>query len=296
MTHDNAVDVVAPKWFIEALAAPVDIGSVTVSGVRIAYRAWGQPGLPGLVLVHGGMAHSGWWDHIGPQLAHGRRVVALDLSGHGDSAHAETYSLRAWGEQVLAAAEAGGIVGPPTVVGHSMGGIVAFAMTDEFGDRLAGAIIFDSPLRDWTPEEVEMRARLAADAGPPKVYATVDDAVARFRLVPPQDEALPFVLDHIARTSLKDVDGGVSWKFDSYRVGREERGSLDEVRSRCPVAYFRSEQGIVDPSVIPFMRERFSPGALVADLPAAGHHPMVDQPLSVVTAVRTVLASWGDTA
>ena len=45
------------------------------------------------MLVHGGAAHSRWWDHIGPLLADGRLVVAIDLSGHGDSARRESYSL-----------------------------------------------------------------------------------------------------------------------------------------------------------------------------------------------------------
>jgi pimeloyl-ACP methyl ester carboxylesterase len=35
------------------------------------------------------------------------------------------------------------------------------------------------------------------------------------------------------------------------------------------------------------------PGGLpVVDLPEAGHHPMLDQPLALVTAVRTLLAFW----
>ena len=96
----------APKWFVDALAAPVETGRVTVAGASIAYRAWGEEDRPGIVLVHGGMAHSRWWDHVAPQLAAGCRVVALDLSGHGDSDHREGYSLDLWAEEVLAVAVA----------------------------------------------------------------------------------------------------------------------------------------------------------------------------------------------
>src|SRR5690606_21320059 len=132
------------------------------------------------------------------------------------------------------------------LVGHSMGGIVSFAASHLHGDRLDGVVIIDSPIRDLSPEEIEMRAKLVADARPPKVYSSVEDAVARFRLVPPQDEAEPFVLEHIARGSLGAVDGGWSWKFDNLRMGREGRRSLDAMSPRCPVAYFRCEHGIVD--------------------------------------------------
>jgi pimeloyl-ACP methyl ester carboxylesterase len=38
------------------------------------------------------------------------------------------------------------------------------------------------------------------------------------------------------------------------------------------------------------------PGRLpVVDLPDAGHHPMLDQPLALVTGLRTLLAVWPDT-
>ncbi|WP_419178892.1 alpha/beta fold hydrolase [Prescottella equi] len=115
-----------PQWFREALAAPVETGEVDVDGAAIRFRAWGAAGQPGLVLVHGGAAHSRWWDHIGPQLAGDRRVVALDLSGHGDSDTREHYSLDQWAHEVAAVASASGIEGRPVVVGHSMGGIVSF--------------------------------------------------------------------------------------------------------------------------------------------------------------------------
>ena len=74
----------APSWFSEAIANVPQMRSIEVDGLRIAYRVWGDESLPGLILVHGGAAHSGWWDHIAPLLT-SHRVVAPDLSGHGDS-------------------------------------------------------------------------------------------------------------------------------------------------------------------------------------------------------------------
>src|SRR3954451_22766009 len=85
----------APGWFVRALAAVPEHRCIEVAGARIRYRAWGPRDAPGVVLVHGGSAHAGWWDHIAPQLP-GHRVVALDLSGHGDSDHREAYDMRLW--------------------------------------------------------------------------------------------------------------------------------------------------------------------------------------------------------
>ncbi|MGD0706351.1 MAG: alpha/beta fold hydrolase, partial [Trebonia sp.] len=89
-----------PAWFTAALAAPVQARRTTVEGTEIAYRAWGEPADRGIVLVHGGAAHSRWWDHIGPLLADGWRVVALDLSGHGDSGRRDSYTLDVWSREV----------------------------------------------------------------------------------------------------------------------------------------------------------------------------------------------------
>ncbi|WP_170231400.1 alpha/beta fold hydrolase [Pseudonocardia kunmingensis] len=84
------------------------------------FRAWGAAGPLVLVLVRGGGAHSPWWDYIGPLLATLRRVVALDLTGHGDSGRRPEYSRACWAEGSspwpTPAAPA------PVVVGHSMGG------------------------------------------------------------------------------------------------------------------------------------------------------------------------------
>src|ERR1700729_2075043 len=100
-----------PAWFSAALAAPVEDGSVDVDGARVRYRAWGDRGARGVVLVHGGAAHARWWDHVGPQLSAGLRVVALDLSGHGDSDWREQYSLGRWAAEVVAVAAEAGVSG-----------------------------------------------------------------------------------------------------------------------------------------------------------------------------------------
>lgn len=283
-------DPEAPEWFTKALAAPVEYGRFNVPGITIAYRAWGPVGAPGLVLVHGGMAHSGWWDHIGPLLATERRVVALDLSGHGDSEAREQYSLEDFGEEILAAANAGGIAGKPIVVGHSMGGIVAYGLASSRPDRLGGVIILDSPIRELTPEEREMRARFVPK--PPRVYSDIDDAVDRFRLVPPQEHAEPYIRDHVARESLRRVEGGWSWKFDPRRMGRSRERNFLDTRAGTRVAYFRSEHGIITDELLDAMRPMFGDDALVVELADAGHHPMFDQPLAVVAGIRTVLEVW----
>src|SRR3954466_9403501 len=121
VTEPTDADV--PAWFSRALATAPEHRDVEVDGTRVHYRAWGPAGAPGLVLVHGGAAHSGWWDHVAPLLS-SHRVVALDLSGHGDSGRREIYDMRQWAREIVTVTEAEAL-DRPVVVGHSMGGWVA---------------------------------------------------------------------------------------------------------------------------------------------------------------------------
>ncbi len=149
-TADHAAP---PRWFVTALSAPAERGTVIVDAAAISYRAWGDRGADGLVLVHGGAAHARWWDHIAPLLAVGRRVVALDLSGHGDSGHRDAYGLDLWARETLAVAADAGIGGPAIVIGHSMGGAVALRAAGLYSSLLAGAVAIDTFVQDATPRD-----------------------------------------------------------------------------------------------------------------------------------------------
>jgi len=282
----------APAWFQRALAAPRDDRFVEVDGCRIHYLRWGAPERPGLVLVHGGAAQAHWWTHVAPLLAGEYCVAALDLSGHGDSGRRESYPRGAWAREVLAVAGDAHFAGPPIVIGHSMGGFVTVVTAAEYGERIAGAVILDSPMR--LPSEEE-RVGLAGKAfRDPKVYPSVEDALEHYRTVPDQPSSLPYVMDHVARSSLREVEGGCTWKFDpeifrniTPRASGEE---LPRVKTR--VALFRAENGLVTEHIGKEMYDLLGRVAPVIEIPEAWHHMMLDQPLLLVTGLRTLLADW----
>lgn len=293
MTND------VPEWFATALDMAPTTGTVTVDGRGIRWRSWGRPGAPGIVLVHGGAAHARWWDHLGPLLAAGGRhhVLAVDLSGHGDSDWRDVYGLLTWAEEVLAAAEDADMAPCPVVVGHSMGGFVAIAAAARHGERLAGAILVDVPVRRPDPESQEARGgRMFRQ---PKTYPDVDTAVEHFHLVPPQPPPAAYVLDHVARHSLRRVgDAGWTWKFDpAVFVHRDDPEPHDFgellARVRCRVSVLHGElSDIVDDDVNDYMDERLGRNAPFVEIPQAHHHLILDQPLAFVTAVRALLADW----
>ena len=291
-----------PRWFERATASLPTEHRVASGGIDIHYLAWGPPGAPGLVFVHGGAAHAHWWSFLVPLLADDHRVVALDLSGHGDSDRRDDYTLDAWCDEVVAVAHDADMAPRPVVVGHSMGGFVSIATAARYGQDLTGIVILDSPVSKPDPEvEASRVGKLFANR---KVYDDFEDAVARFRTVPEQAHYVPEVLDWVARHSLErlapadapvgtDTDGGWTWKFDPeifVPPRSAPRDLLDQVT--CRVALFRAEDGLVTPDIGAYMYERLGRRAPVVEIPEAGHHLMLDQPLSLLTALRTLLADW----
>jgi pimeloyl-ACP methyl ester carboxylesterase len=285
----------APDWFVRALAVPEEDLEVTVDGCVIHALACGRPGTRGLVFVHGGGAHAHWWTHVAARFSPEFRVVSVDLSGHGDSGHRDRYTLEQWTDEVMAAADAGGIDGPPVIIGHSMGGFVTIATAARHGDRVSGAIVCDSPVTEPDPEIGAYRLREAF--GRPRVYATVEEAVYHFRTVPAQDHYLDYVIDHVARRSIRPVPGGWQWKFDR-EIFAQFGGGLRGValpylsRVRCRLALLRSEYGLVTADIGRSMFEELGRVTPVVEIPEAGHHAMLDQPLILLTALRTLLADW----
>jgi pimeloyl-ACP methyl ester carboxylesterase len=284
-----------PLWFRRALAEQVCDEFVDVDGARIHYLAWGEPGRRGLVFVHGGGAHAHWWTHVAAPFAGEFRVVALDLSGHGDSDHRDGYSLEQWTAEVVAVAEAGAIAGPPVIVGHSMGGFVTIATAALRPDSLVGAVVCDSPVTEPDPEV--NAAGVGSAFGAPRTYATLEDALAHFRTVPPQAHYLDYVIDHVARHSLRRVEGGWRWKFDRQVFAQFVGGMrsvalpyLDQIT--CRLAVLRSEYGLVTDDIGAQMYDRLGRVTPVIEVPEAGHHAMLDQPLLLLTALRTLVADW----
>lgn len=284
--------VTAPGWFTGAIAELPEHREVEVTGGAIHLRCWGRIGTAGVVLVHGGSAHSGWWDHIAPLLGTTHRVVAVDLSGHGDSATRARYPIEGWADEVIAAAEAGGIVGQPYIVGHSMGGRVAGVVGVRHRESVAGLIVIDSPFRERSGEDIAWQVRRA-----PKTYPSEEEIRSRFRTMPEQETLLPYVARHIAAESVRKTDDGWVWKFDPdwlrKRFAHGRISPLEPLRTGdTPVVYIRCERGLVSRERASEIAGLFDRRAAVVELAEAGHHPMMDQPLPLVATLRTVLAQW----
>ncbi|HEX3956889.1 MAG TPA: alpha/beta hydrolase [Trebonia sp.] len=291
-----------PDWFTAALAAPAGDGIVEVAGARISYRAWGPAGAPGVVLVHGTAAHARWWDHIAPFLQGstsgegaspdgGLRVAALSMSGHGDSDWRDHYSIDQWAAEVMAVAAAAQIAGPPVIIGHSLGGGVALATAGRYGGALAGIVVIDTTVYEGPPPPEMSTPEMGFGTG--RTYPSREAIIARFRLVPEQP-VLPYIREYIAAWSVADRGNGEwGWKFDQSLFTKMTPQAPSAAQpAGCRVTILRAQHGMMSPEMADRLRGRLGQRAPVVEIPAAGHHVLLDEPLSLVTALRTVLAGW----
>ena len=114
---------------------------------------------PDLVFLHGWGMNGDVWENVVPLLADSYRVTVVDLPGHGRSVDdsvnkAGSYNLRKLAEQVLA-------ITPPgaTLVGWSMGGLVATQLVLDNPGTINGLVLVSSSPKfvrgDSWPDGVE---------------------------------------------------------------------------------------------------------------------------------------------
>jgi pimeloyl-ACP methyl ester carboxylesterase len=282
-----------PGWFAQAVARRPEVLPFAFQGAKIELLRWGRPDAPGLLLLHGNRAHAHWWAPLAPLLADDFLVAALSWSGMGGSDWRESYSLASLAEEAISAAEVAGLfeAGRPVLVAHSFGGGPAVIAAERCGERLAGLIILDTFYTN-APDKM-----LVPQASKHKVYASLEDALVRFRLVPPQDCSNHYYLDWIARNGMRELSPddpngpGWNWKFDPKfwdNLIWDDRWRA-MTGARCPLAFVDGGASrLQDLGGREEVRRAVPAGTHFEQVADAGHHLMLDKPVEVVSAIRRI--------
>jgi pimeloyl-ACP methyl ester carboxylesterase len=278
-----------PQWALDALAREPERTFLPVDGADIEVLSWGKADDPAVLLLHGNGASADWWSYLAPQLADaGLHVVAMSFSGMGGSDWRESYQMATFVAEILAVIDAYGL-GRPIIAAHSFGGFPGIVTALNHPGKIAGLIMIDSgiepPGEEWT--------------GPPKrtapnrVYPTLTEALARFRLAPPQPCDNHWALDHIARTSLKQVEGGWTWKFDPFlwnSFAFKRISDLTHALSVPTIVMRGSLSYLMADRIFDYMRSILPEGTGFETIADANHHVMLDQPLLTLAALREAIA------
>ncbi|MBV1905791.1 MAG: alpha/beta hydrolase [Pseudomonadales bacterium] len=300
---DKSTPASIPDWFWECVETEAVSNSVEVEECDVCYRCWGDPGKPAILLIHGMYAHSHWWDFIAPLFIEDYYLVAMDLTGMGDSDYRYEYSGATYVKEVMAVADAAGLSNEAIIVAHSFGGMVAVKTVNAHPDRFSGLVLIDTGLRH-PDDPVSEHAALNAQAN---IYPSKEAALMRFRLQPPQPCANEFLLTYIAKQSLRAEEGGWTWKFDEDLPGSvtgielspDEFTDLGRNDSFKLAMIYGLESKLFNTKAVEYMCELTRLGDPSLDIPVTGipdaqHHVFLDQPLAFVEALKQVLIKFSE--
>lgn len=115
--------------------------------LRLFYTLHGDASNPPFLLIHGWTCDSTDWSWTIPALVQKYYVIVFDLRGHGHSSAPEniTYTIKDFSEDGVALLQHLNITKNMLVMGHSMGGIVASALTGLYPETFRGLVIIDAP-------------------------------------------------------------------------------------------------------------------------------------------------------
>lgn len=116
---------------------------IEVGGVRLTCQVSGAAAGQPIVLLHALGERGADWDAVRSELDPFYRVLTIDLRGHGDSDWPGQYSYELMRDDVL------GILDQleldkVTIVGHSLGGVVAYLIAEDHPSRVERLIVEDA--------------------------------------------------------------------------------------------------------------------------------------------------------
>jgi pimeloyl-ACP methyl ester carboxylesterase len=263
---------------------------------RLAGLAWPRANAPRVLALHGWLDNAASFVPLAPLLP-GLELVALDLPGHGRSAHRHPtarYHFVDYVFDVDAALDALGWA-DCHLLGHSMGAAVAALYAAGAPERVRSLVLLDSvgPLASEPGQTAERLRRSLAKhrrgSGEPRLYDSIDDMVLARRKVADLTEAAARLL---CERAARAAGGKFTWRSDpalnwvSSLVMTEEQ-ALDLLRHiEAPVLTLH-----VTPDSPWFTRERIA--ARQAAIPNGrhlsfeGHHHFhMDAPAAIAETIQ----------
>ena len=242
---------------------------------------WGREQDPPVLLVHGNGAHAHWWDPLVPRLARGRRLIALDLRGHGESGRPRevAYRLADYERDLLAVLDALA-PGPVPLIAHSMGARAAVWLAAHRPERVHGLALIDTTLSGLDDDQVEVFRAKIRDRRDGPAYASYAAALAAYRLVPEEPGVPEAVLRNVAHHALIErAPGEWAVRFDRGVLLGDGTGAIfDELaRVRCPVRIAYASAAARHHGSEPATVRARLPGARVDEL-VGGHHLFLARP------------------
>lgn len=266
--------------------------AVDANGLRLHCLEWGDAAADPVLLVHGNGGHAHWWDPLVPFLSPGRRLIAPDLRGHGESAWPvePAYGI-ADGAGDLAALLDALELDAVAVAAHSMGARLAVWLAAQQPERVSALALLDTSLVGVDAETARQWRGNVTGERRGRSYASYAEARAAFRFVPPERGVAPAVEEDLAFHAIAErAPGEWAFRFDRavLSLDGDGAGPLLDIAAAipCPLWIGRGTGSFVTPrSEIDALAARRRAPLEVHEF-AGSHHFLVSQPREVGAALH----------
>ena len=289
MFAENAQD--AGLTYDQPPAVRREFATVDQGGRRLSALIWGTADPQGMFL-HGGGQNAHTWDTV--LLALGRPAVAIDLPGHGHSDGPDPGTELVRGDAAdVAAAMRVLIPRPRVVVGMSLGGMTAIALSAQ-APELVPALV----LVDILPEPDPAAARLITQfLDGPETFDSFDEILARTIQFNPT-RSVSSLRRGILHNAEQLPDGRWRWRHrrqaSRSRRGADPAGLANHLWDNlahlsAPLLLVRgmAAGSVVTDAQVAHLRE-IAPGARVEPVTGAGHSVQGDKPIELARLIGTL--------
>jgi pimeloyl-ACP methyl ester carboxylesterase len=185
-----------------------------VNGISLHYEEHGS-GQP-LILLHGGYATGESYAAILPLLASGRRVITVDLQGHGRTADVDRpMRFQTLGDDIAALIRHLGLTSgfQADVMGYSFGAGTALRTAIQHPDLVRRLVVVSHPVRHdgWFPQSLAGFDQMGPAFAEVMKQSPLYEAYAR---VAPQVEDWPVLVDKMGTMLREDYD----WSAEVAKV------------------------------------------------------------------------------
>lgn len=261
-------------------------------GVALAHLEAGPdlPAAPPLVFIHGWIG-----DHraLLPQITHfarTRRVVAINLRGHGESdAPEQDYTVGGFADDVAWQCNRLGL-DRPVIVGHSLGGMVALELAGRYPNLPAGVVMIDSIIFPPPVCLEPVRQLVEQIAGPDYLGAARNSALELFMdHVDPADPACKDrLIEQICAAHRKAPQHVAVSTMMNLAIGYDP---APVVRAcTAPVAYLSAAVPLIEMARDLDRLQALCPQLVVAKTLGAGHFSPLEVPDQVNAMIERFVA------
>ncbi|MEW6664254.1 MAG: alpha/beta hydrolase [Thermodesulfobacteriota bacterium] len=253
---------------------------VTIRGTEIhvveSEPAGGERG-PSLLFIHGAGGNASIWDEQASFFCGRSRVFRLDLPGHGRSSGRGEDGIQAYTEWVRGFVESASCPEPVVVIGHSMGGAIALQLALDPPAMLHGMVLMGTGARLGVMPAIFQ----LLEADPEGFFRTIDlVAYGSSASKELRKKGTDTIRGCPLPVILKDFRA-----CDRFNV----KNRLQEIK--LPTLIVCGEEDKLTPVKHSVFLSEHIPGSRLVLIPEVGHMAMVEEPVTVNTAIEDFLSS-----